>query len=443
MLYWYTGQPGHGKTLHGLEFAMELKGQADKKHRENPDKYPHRELFVLNVRDADHARIGSTPLTPEEFKGWADSPEYVTARDAILMAGFGKEVEKKQLEELERQLFATEMIDPRFHNAIILIDEAYEHGIFPRRSPTAKVPRHVERVAKHRHYGVDLICICQSPDTQCDTFVRDLIEQHVHVRRRFGTKWVHCRVFDKFEANAEKATPITIKRRRLPKKAMGLYKSTQLDTTERRIPWYFFALAIGVPGALGLMYWTFGNMGEHLGSPMPEAKAASVPAAHTERSEGGVARVAPGDAMGYLAQFVPRVPSQPWSAPAYDHLELSSEPPRVFCMLSGDGIDAQGEFKRAGCSCKTEQATDYRMPIEYCRTIALRGQYEPYYDEVGSHQVDGNSQQQIIDERARRISAGAGFNPAAMPAEAGAPVRAGSQGATPVAAYGGFGAGPN
>lgn len=31
------------------------------------------------------------------------------------------------------------------------------------------------------------------------------------------------------------------------------------------------------------------------------------------------------------------------------------------------------------------------MPIEYCCTIALRDQNEPYYNELDSHQVDGDS----------------------------------------------------
>ena len=41
-------------------------------------------------------------------------------------------------------------------------------------------------------------------------------------------------------------------------------------------------------------------------------------------------------------------------------------------------------------------ASIYGMAIEYCRTIALRGQYEPYYDESDSRQVDGESKPQIM-----------------------------------------------
>lgn len=79
---------------------------------------------------------------------------------------------------------------PRFENAIVLIDEAYEHGMMPKRPNSTVVPRHIERVAKHRHFGMDIIGVCQSPDTQCDPFLRDLIERHIHVRRRFGTEHV-------------------------------------------------------------------------------------------------------------------------------------------------------------------------------------------------------------------------------------------------------------
>ena len=75
----------------------------------------------------------------------------------------------------------------------------------------------------------------------------------------------------------------------------------------------------------------------------------------------------------YLMQFVPRVPSQPWSAPFYDEIARPSTPPRVFCMISGGHYDGT-------CSCLTEQGTRYALGIDQCRTVALNGQYEPYLE---------------------------------------------------------------
>ncbi|MBD4437571.1 zonular occludens toxin family protein, partial [Xanthomonas citri pv. citri] len=74
---------------------------------------------------------------------------------------------------------------------------------------------------------------------QCDDFVQDLIERHVHVRRRFGLPFAHLRTFDKYEKNPERGHPLTLKRVKLPKRPMGLYESTVLDTSERSIPWYY------------------------------------------------------------------------------------------------------------------------------------------------------------------------------------------------------------
>lgn len=402
MLRWYTGQPGHGKTLHAIEYALFLKAEADKKHAENPSKYPLRPLYVCNVRDFDYAKTGAIELTPERWKTWADSPEYIAERDRIQAARMKKEDHETALAALEAQKFATELINPDFINAIVLIDEAYEHGIFPRRSASTKVPRHVERMAKHRHYGMDIIGVCQSPDTQCDSFLHDVIERHIHVRRRFGTPWVHLREFDKYEKNPEKALPLVLRRARLPKKIFGLYKSTELDTTERKIPWYYIALPIMIAAAIYMLYHTFGNMGSLLGG---EAKAATLEGetAPAKEAKSGDNQKDDAPKLGkspaeYSRQFLPRVPSQPWSAPVYDDkLTLPMQPPRLFCMAALDGPDVNGVDLPPSCTCLTEQGTRWEMEQSICFFIARRGQYEPYLDEAAS----GVSGAQDLGDRAR------------------------------------------
>lgn len=37
----------------------------------------------------------------------------------------------------------------------------------------------------------------------------------------------------------------------------------------------------------------------------------------------------------YVAWLTPRIPGQPWTAPAYDKLNVPMKAPRVFCMASG------------------------------------------------------------------------------------------------------------
>lgn len=355
MIYWYTGQPGHGKTLQAINKALEFQKKG-------------RIVYVCNVRDFDYAKTGMLEMKPEQFRDWMN----------FLPDG-----------------------------AVALVDEAYEHGMLPKRPPSAALPPHVEQLAKHRHRGLDFIFVCQSPDKQVDVFVHDLIEEHVHVRRRFGTSFQHLRTFDRFERNPEKGHPLTIKRTRLPKHVFGLYKSTELDTTEKKIPWYFIALPIAVASGLGLMYYTFGNMGSRLSHDEVQPASAAPGAAGGNGAQATVSPAAPSKpltAAQYARKFIPRIPSQPWSAPAYDGLATPSEPPRVFCMSAGAGELQDGQHSKSSCTCLTEQGTRYTMAQKVCELVARNGQYEPLFDERNTRLLDAEDQietnaQAIADSR--------------------------------------------
>lgn len=359
MIYWYTGQPGHGKTLHAIDHLLKLKEQG-------------RIVYACNIRQFDYEKTGVLEMTPEQFRDWMN----------FLPDG-----------------------------AVALVDEAYEHKMLPKRPPGAPVPEHVQELAKHRHRGLDFIFVSQSPDKQCDQFVHDLIERHIHVRRMFGSKMVQLREFDKFQANAERATPIQTRRVHLlrGKRSVGTYQSTEMDTTEKRIPWYWWAFGLGIPlGALALFY-VFGGMqsrlvGDKARAPEVQLQDTGPQVAH--EGNGAFATVAevrvPMSAEEYQAQFQPRVPSQPWSAPAYDSkLSLTSEPPRIFCMQGAPGETVDGQWRANGsCSCLTEQGTRYLLEHQACALIASAGQYEPYFDErIGQMRTDGLSQQaQLVDD---------------------------------------------
>ena len=345
MIYWYTGQPGHGKTLHAIERLLEFKDQG-------------RMVYACNIREFDYGKTGVLEMTPEQFRDW---PNFLP------------------------------------DGAVALVDEAYEHGMLPKRSPGAKVPHHVEQLAKHRHRGLDFIFVSQSPDKQCDQFVHDLIERHIHVRRRFGTKFVHLREFDRFEARAEKAVPLTVKRKALPKRPMGTYKSTELDTTQVKIPWYYIALPIMVVAAIALMYYAFGRIEERNTSEATDASISKSPAAPRDGASataGGVGEATgQGTLQDYVSQFIPRLPSQPWSAPAYDSaLNLPSEAPRLFCMSAMGGENALGEHRGPSCTCVTEQGTAYDVDEPTCRIVARKGQYEPYRNRVDDRLASANMQ---------------------------------------------------
>ncbi|MCI4566352.1 zonular occludens toxin domain-containing protein [Lysobacter sp. CFH 32150] len=262
--------------------------------------------------------------------------------------------------------------------AVALVDEAYEHGMLPKRGPGMKVPHHVEQLAKHRHRGLDFIFVSQSPARQVDDFVHDLIEEHVHVRRRFGTQFVHLRCFDKFERNPDKAHPIWLKRVTLPKRPRGLYESTKLDTTQKRIPWYYWAaaaLAIAIPLGVFLVGSDVKRKLEGEGKPGVAVSDGAGATALTAKPGAVVAEIT---AQDVLQQVTPRIAGMPWSAPAWDERRVRSDP-EIFCASSSPGFDANGDPQPDTCSCITEQGTDYELQLAVCRTIARHGPaYNPY-----------------------------------------------------------------
>lgn len=347
MIFWFTGQPGHGKTLHALDMALDFKDKG-------------RIVYACNVRGLDHEKSGLLPMTPAEFKTWT-----TTLPDG----------------------------------SVVLCDEAYEHGMLPKRAPGSKVPEHVEQLAKHRHRGLDFIFVCQSPDTQCDSFVRDLIDRHVHVRRKWGTSVVNLREFDRFERNAVKATPLSNRLVKLPKRPMGLYESTVIDTTEKRIPWIAYALICLVALAAVMIAYSWYRVDTRFEKTdagvvvNAEKTATGENGAGAKVESGGGFDKTPLTLQQYVDQFIPRINSQPWSAPFYDDLSKPSHPPRVFCIIGGDP-------KKGTCTCLTEQGTKYAVDLPTCRHIAVNGQYEPYRDEKADQRdgLDGTSQQRHLAE---------------------------------------------
>ncbi|ASK96791.1 zonular occludens toxin domain-containing protein [Xanthomonas phaseoli pv. phaseoli] len=362
MIYWYTGQPGHGKTLHAIDHAIDFRNAG-------------RLVYVCNVRGFKHADARMLEMTPEQFIDWPNSlPD----------------------------------------GAVCLVDEAYEHGMLPKRRPGSTVPHHVEQLAKHRHRGLDFIFVSQSPDRQCDDFVQDLIERHVHVRRRFGLPFAHLRTFDKYEKNPERGHPLTLKRVKLPKRPMGLYESTVLDTSERSIPWYYPTAILLLIAIIVGAWLTVGRVHDQLTGELHTTPEGSTPKGAAQN--GAVATVGaapppmedptPTRAHDYVGWMTPRVPGQPWTAPAYDALAVpSNQPPRLFCMQAGAGQDAHGKHSGASCSCITDQGTAYALDEARCAIVATRGQYEPFLDmnQREARRMTDLQQSAHYSEEARRI----------------------------------------
>jgi len=305
MIYLKTGQPGHGKTLRAIQQALEFRAKG-------------REVYVAGVRGLKFADAGFQELA--DPRKWQDCPD----------------------------------------GSVILLDECYQW--FPKGGGTAKVPDYIQAMATHRHRGFDFILVCQQASKQLSPFILGLVEHHEHIRRKFGFKKALILWWDRYSDNVKKSDtkkfwsyPSTLMKR-------NLYESTTLDTTQRNVPWYVYALPLSVLFMLGLMGWTKGWFAEHSARP-----AASSPSNGGQPllggGVGGLAEKRPEDLVKWLT---PRLPGQPWSAPAYDGRPVAAEP-EVYCMAVDDGR----------CGCITEQGTKYEMEPAMCRTVARNGVYNP------------------------------------------------------------------
>ncbi len=357
MLFVYTGSLGHGKTANAIDHLFKYRDQG-------------RPCYVCNVKKFDYEKTGCLPMTPEQFRDWMN----------FLPDG-----------------------------SAALIDEAYEHEMLPKRPPGAKVPLHVQEIAKHRHRGIDFIIVCQSPARQIDDFVHDFIEWHTHCRKFYGLPIFRLKKFSYMERNPVKATATTTVWRLLPKRVKGVYVSTVEDTSEASVPWYFWGLGIGLPAVCFFAWRQFHSVEDSFKSKGASAVVATAKANGTEHGasatgEGTVADKpsAPTRESDYWAWLQPRIVGQPWTAPAYDRLSVPAQAPRIFCAATEAGEDAQGNQAERSCTCVTEQGTRYALEEKHCRMLAREGQYEPFRDEVigDRRRLDEGTQRRELAERA-------------------------------------------
>ncbi|AHX16267.1 hypothetical protein CH75_09145 [Dyella jiangningensis] len=322
-----TGQPGHGKSLYaiwrGLQYVRE-----------------GREVYASGFKGLDYEKTGFKPL-PHDFREFdvADKDDQ------------GRVMPKWQLLP---------------HGSVILLDECYDY--MPTRANGSKVPPHVDALARHRHHGYDILLVCQKHD-QLDSFVKGLLDPHIHVRRKFGFNVAILKTWDRYESNCAKDTnPLTAPSWRYPKDVFGLYTSATMHTVKKKLPWYFFAPFVLLPmigGAAWYAKHSFTSMGQPDGGP---ASASNVVHGDTAASSGAVKDA--DDSLrrrDFVAWLKPRVPGQPWTAPAYDQLPVQGVPD-LFCIAVDDGR----------CTCHTEQGTKYEVDAGVCRAIARDGVYNPF-----------------------------------------------------------------
>lgn len=310
MILYISGQPGHGKTLYGLHLALKFKEEG-------------RVVYVHGIESLNWEKTGFLKL--EDPTKWQELPD----------------------------------------NSVIVIDECY--STFPNRNAASKVPDYVESMARHRHRGFDFILISQQPN-QIDPFVRGLVHNHFHVRRKFGTKTAVIKTWDRCANDPIKDQPLSTPMWLYDKKIYDLYVSATMHTVKRKIPWQFMVV---IP-LLAFVIYQFYRL--YSGDTLTSATGAAAKAApqNAQRAEpAGEVRSALGvgnlqSHADYEKFITPRIKGIPWTAPAYDNLQVQNVP-EMYCISSANS-----------CRCITEQGTPIDTVESICRLSARNGTYNPF-----------------------------------------------------------------
>ena len=314
-----TGLPGHGKTLYTIEAVERLRQESGRpvyyKRKDGPGDYGIDELQLPWLPLADATK-------------WFELP-----------AG-----------------------------SIIVIDECQR--LFVKRPQSGQVPDYVSKLETHRHDGFDLFLITQDAKN-IDAHARRLIEQHWHVQRLYGTErfrlytWQACHDPTRKADLALAQTSVS----KLNSKFYSAYKSAEVHTVKRRLPWkWIAAVVVGfvvIPLiAIRVFAWFHTETVETL------AGEAQPPPGVLEEGEQpqpvGRRALATWEAQA----FVPRVDGWLWSAPFYDEVRPKLHARRVVgCMLL--------EFRnRTICKCSDGQG-DAGLDTRACREWIAGHRYDP------------------------------------------------------------------
>lgn len=356
MMILISGQPGNGKTLRALALMVEeyeRNRDAVKAGKEQP-----REFFT-NIAGVTFDWVKPIPFAESaETRLQQRKPDWRLCPDG----------------------------------AFVVYDEAHADGnteglehygvLFPGtgRPGESDDPR-IRAMSTHRHRGFDLVFVTQWPN-KIHHNVRTLVGKHLHMNRALGLQragvlsWTRVQPDPYDEKARDKAEEEVWV---YPVDLFDKYRSATLHTRT-----YKFQIPKRVWGALSsvamllLLVW----LGVAYFTP-DKALAASSDQPTAAQGKGSLLPAAPqavgavryASANEYAAMMKPRIPHMPWTAPAFDGREVVAEP-RVFCVLAGPGLDANGERQGHSCRCRTEQGTPYKVPDGVCRVVALEG--EPY-----------------------------------------------------------------
>lgn len=248
--------------------------------------------------------------------------------------------------------------------SIIVIVEA--QNTFPARGTGQPVPRHVAETATHRHNGQDIYLDTQHP-LKLDSSLRKDIEQHRHLMRKFGSKWVTVHQFVGVRDNCDKSRKDSIPSQwRHPKEAFDWYKSAEVHTHKFSVPWKLW-LVVLLPVVVGYAGYRVFSRADGVPSKPPQSPQGGRPQVYSSMpmgSSGTFARPRAFDAASYR----PRIDGLPYTAPRYDGL---TDPVRVPVIVGCWLSPSQGW-------CITQQGTRLTPPRAFIQSFIANGQFRDF-----------------------------------------------------------------
>lgn len=247
--------------------------------------------------------------------------------------------------------------------SILIVDEAQFAFKVTGRGQT---PEWVQKLAVHRHGGLDIVFITQHP-MLLDVFVRKLCDRHFHVMRKFGLRWATIHEFASgVNESPNKSRKGSIRHDfRYPKEVFGWYKSSELHTVQARIPmrlWVMLALPVI---ALLLGYFAFSRVRPDALKEQADKSVVAAGGKAGSAREGGGGRMEPMTLEEYATAYRARVPGLAHTAPIYDDVTKPVVAPYPAACVSMKGR----------CGCYSQQATKLDVAADVCEQIVAGGYF--------------------------------------------------------------------
>ena len=329
MITLITGTPGAGKTLYAISKLIQpIIGTSVTKTNDDGTKQEVPRIVYTNINglQLDHEPISNGGEWVQQHKSaWQFFPigEGQGLRDWHQWAKPG---------------------------SLIVFDEFQK--VWPMVANGTPIPPDIQALDTHRHLGVDFILITQSPNNY-NRHIQGLVGRHLHVRRMGNMgftivyEWDHCSRQLMYSKSISKSPW------RYDKSIFKLYKSAELHTkTPRRIPTLAIVVLLALAGSAYLIPSFVSRLTSYTESITESAQLEAQSATSTDTADTTTA--AP--EFDYLA-YIPRIPHQPNSAPAFDDLRQVINMPRIAGAICSS----------RRCVCYTEQGTNAVLSTDDCR----------------------------------------------------------------------------